>query len=93
MAFSHFESPEMFGCMAWRRWIHITPAGDVLPCSYTPLTFGSVRREPLKNIWQKIRKHPEYKKELVPCMVQNKEFRQKYIYTIPPNAKLPYPIV
>ena len=93
MAFSYFESPEIFGCMAGRRWIHITPAGDVLPCSYTPLTFGSIRREPLKNIWEKIRSHPEYKKEPVACMVQNKEFRQKYIYTIPPNAKLPYPIV
>jgi MoaA/NifB/PqqE/SkfB family radical SAM enzyme len=93
MAFSYFESPEMFGCMAGRRWIHITPTGDVLPCSYTPLTFGSVRREPLKNIWKKVRQHPEYKKDLVSCMVQNKEFRRKYIYTIPPNAKLPYPIV
>jgi len=92
MAFSYFESPETFGCMAGRRWMHLTPAGDVIPCSYTPLTFGSIREKPLKDIWKEIRKHAEYKKENQPCMVQNKEFRKHYIHTIPRDAALPYPI-
>ena len=92
MAFSHFESPRTFGCMAGRRWIHISPAGDVIPCSYTPLTFGNVREKPLKEIWRSIRKHEAYKKEIVPCMVQDKEFRKSYIHTIPRDAALPYPI-
>jgi len=92
MAFSHFESPKTFGCMAGRRWIHVSPGGDVIPCSYTPLTFGNVREKSLKEIWGSIRKHAEYKKELVSCMVQDKEFRRKYIHTIPRDAQLPYPI-
>ena len=92
MAFSYFESPETFGCMAGRRWIHITPAGDVIPCSYTPLTFGSVREKPLREIWKDLRRHAEYKGENRPCMVQDKEFRKRYIYTIPKDAQLPYPI-
>ena len=92
MAFSYFESPKTFGCMAGRRWIHITPAGDIIPCSYTPLTFGNVREKPLKEIWESVRGHAEYKKEIRPCMVQDKEFRKRYIYPIPKDAALPYPI-
>ena len=92
MAFSFFESPERFGCMAGRRWIHITPAGDVIPCSYTPLTFGNVRREPLRVIWKRIRRHPEYRTEGRSCMVQDRSFRKKYVYSIPEHASLPFPV-
>ncbi|MFH1422542.1 MAG: radical SAM protein [Planctomycetota bacterium] len=92
MAFSYFEGPEKFGCMAGRRWVHITPAGDVVPCSYTPLTFGNVREYPLEKIWKKIRKHTAYKKAIVGCMIQDKEFRKKYIYPIPADSRLPHPI-
>lgn len=91
MSFSYFESPERFGCMAGKRWIHITPAGDVIPCSYTPVTFGNVREEPLKDIYRRVREHPVYKKN-TKCLVQDKEFRDRYIYTIPPDGTLPYPM-
>ncbi|MCK4576681.1 radical SAM protein [candidate division WOR-3 bacterium] len=92
MAFSYFESPERFGCMAGRRWIHFTPAGDLIPCSYTPLTFGNIRETSLKNLWEKVRKHAEYVTENRACMIQDKEFRKRYIYPIPKDASLPYPI-
>jgi len=91
MSFSYFESPTKFGCMAGQRWIHLTPSGDVIPCSYTPLTFGNIRKEPLKKIYKRIRDHPEYKKNSR-CLVQDKTFREKYIYTIPKEESLPYPI-
>ena len=91
MSFSYFESPDKFGCMAGSRWIHISPAGDIIPCSYTPLTFGNIRNESLSDIYKKIRKHPEYKKN-TKCLIQDKEFRNKYIYPIPKDASLPYPI-
>lgn len=92
MAFSYFESPKKFGCMAGRRWIHFTPAGDLIPCSYTPLTFGNIRETSLKKMWKKVRKHIEYMDENRACMVQDKEFRKRYIYPIPKDASLPYPI-
>jgi MoaA/NifB/PqqE/SkfB family radical SAM enzyme len=91
MSFSYFESPQKFGCMAGKRWIHLTPTGDVIPCSYTPLTFGSIRDEPLKKIYKKIRQHPEFC-DNTHCLVQDKTFRKKYIYTIPEGEVLPYPI-
>ena len=92
MAFSYFEHPDQFGCMAGRRWMHLTPAGDVIPCSYTPITFGNVRETPLKKIWAKITRHREYKKDSRFCMIQDKEFRKRYIYPIPEDAQLPYSI-
>lgn len=92
MAFSHFEHPDQFGCMAGRRWMHIAPAGDVIPCSYTPVTFGNIREMPLKKIWSKLTSHRAYKTEKVACMIQDKEFRKRYIYTIPEDAQLPYPM-
>lgn len=92
MAFSYFEGPELYGCLAGRRWMHVTPAGDVIPCSYTPLTFGNIREEPLIDIWKKIRRHPEYKKDGLPCMVQNRRFREEYIYKIPKDGRIPYPM-
>ena len=92
MSFSYFEGPELYGCLAGRRWMHVTPAGDVTPCSYTPITFGNIREEPLIDIWKKIRSHPAYKKDGLPCMVQDKEFREKYIYTIPKDGRIPYPV-
>jgi MoaA/NifB/PqqE/SkfB family radical SAM enzyme len=92
MAFSYFESPDTFGCMAGRRWVHFTPAGDLIPCSYTPLTFGNIRETSLKELWKKVRKHVEYVSEKRSCMVQDKEFRKRYIYPIPKDASLPYPI-
>jgi len=91
MSFSYFESPDRFGCMAGKRWIHITPSGDVIPCSYTPITFGNVREEGLKSVYKRIRAHPAYKKNSK-CLVQDKDFRARYIYTIPENGTLPYPI-
>ena len=91
MSFSYFESADRFGCMAGKRWIHITPAGDVIPCSYTPITFGNVRNEPLKVLYKRIREHAAYKKN-TKCLVQDRAFRDRYIYTIPEDGTLPYPM-
>lgn len=92
MAFSYLEGIQRFGCMGGRKWIHFTPAGDGIPCSYTPLSFGNIREYSLKDIWKNMQAHPEIKSDCRPCMVQDKDFRKKYIYPIPEGARLPYPI-
>lgn len=89
-AFPHFMGPEMFGCFAGRKWIHITPGGEVLPCAYTPLSFGNVREEPLKAIWSRFAKHGAYSKAAKSCLMRQQEFRRKYIKSIPEDARLPY---
>lgn len=46
----HFEGPEHFGCNAGRKMIYVDAFGEVSPCVFTPMTFGSVRERPLAEI-------------------------------------------
>ncbi|MFP4654332.1 MAG: radical SAM protein [Methanohalobium sp.] len=89
-AFPYFMGPKQFGCFAGRRWVHVTSAGDVLPCAYTPLSFGNIREDRLKEIWKRMGKHSAYKGQADYCMMRNPEFRKKYIHTIPENIQMPY---
>ena len=89
-AFPYFMGPDLFGCFAGRRWVHVTATGDVLPCAYTPLSFGNVRSEPLGAIWKRIGGHPAYKGSADYCMMRNPEFRERWIHSIPDGAEMPY---
>ncbi|MDV0446808.1 PqqA peptide cyclase [Methanosarcinaceae archaeon Ag5] len=89
-ALPYLLGPDMFGCFAGSRWMHVASTGDVLPCPYTPLSFGNVKDEPLAEIWENIGKFPAYKKQSMVCLMRDKDFRSKYIHTIPEDAQLPY---
>ena len=89
-AFPYFMGPDLFGCFAGRRWMHVTAAGDVLPCAYTPLSFGNVCEEKLIDVWKRIGKHQAYKGAADYCMMRNPEFRAQYIHSIPEGAEMPY---
>jgi MoaA/NifB/PqqE/SkfB family radical SAM enzyme len=91
-AFPYFMGPDQFGCFAGRRWIHVTSGGDVLPCAYTPISFGNIREEPLADIWKRMGKHIAYKGSADYCMMRNPEFRKKYIHTIPEGEPVPFRI-
>ncbi len=90
-AFPYFMGPDMFGCFAGRRWVHITSGGDVLPCAYTPLKFGNIRDEPLKDIWKRMGK--TYRKTPPSCLMRDMEFRNRYIHSIPEGATMPFDMV
>lgn len=89
-AFPYFMGPELFGCFAGKRWMHVASDGEVMPCAYTPLSFGNICEEPLEAIWKRMGKHSAYKKDAAYCMMRNPEFRKEYIHTIPEGAKIPY---
>jgi MoaA/NifB/PqqE/SkfB family radical SAM enzyme len=89
-AFPYFMGPNLFGCFAGRRWLHVASDGEVLPCAYTPLSFGNISEESLKAIWKRMGKHNAYKKDTPYCMMRNPDFRKEYIHTIPQGAKIPY---
>ncbi|HWR26232.1 MAG TPA: radical SAM protein [Methanosarcina sp.] len=89
-AFPYFMGPSLFGCFAGRRWMHVASDGEVMPCAYTPLSFGNISDEPLETIWKRMGKHSAYKKDTSYCMMRNPAFRKKYIHTIPEGAKIPY---
>ncbi|MDD5749118.1 MAG: radical SAM protein [Actinomycetota bacterium] len=89
---SYVNDTDIIGCFGAKYQLHITHNGFVTPCDFTPLHFGNVLDEPLRQIWKRMREHPEYSKKLVPCRMQDMSFRKKYIDKIPDDAALPYPI-
>ncbi|MDV0445168.1 PqqA peptide cyclase [Methanimicrococcus sp. At1] len=89
-ALPYLMGPDMFGCFAGNRWMHVASTGDVLPCPYTPLSFGNIRDDSLSKIWSDMGKFPAYKKQSMVCLMRDPEFRKKYIHTIPKEAQLPY---
>ncbi len=72
--FSLISSLDVLGCAAGRRWLHITPSGDVLPCACIPLSYGNVLKEPLRDVWRRIRADGAYcgGRE---CLMRKSEFR------------------
>ncbi|WP_407357121.1 radical SAM/SPASM domain-containing protein [Methanolobus sp. WCC5] len=88
-AFPYFMGPDQFGCFAGRRWMHATAGGDVLPCAYTPLSFGNIREEDLSAIWERMGQHEAYKCSADHCMMRNPKFRDNHIRNIPQGTQLP----
>ncbi|WNY26509.1 radical SAM protein [Methanolapillus ohkumae] len=70
---------QTFGCMAGRQWLHITPEGNILPCSCVPISYGNIKdgKNAVKTAWKKIRKDPAYGK-IGGCLMRDKDFREKY---------------
>ncbi|MBN1133562.1 MAG: radical SAM protein [Methanosarcinaceae archaeon] len=68
------------GCFAGRKWLHVTPEGNILPCACIPITYGNVHSDSLKNVWKNIRKDPVYNAES--CLMRNREFRQSYLRNV-----------
>ncbi|MCD6206777.1 MAG: radical SAM protein [Methanosarcinales archaeon] len=65
------------GCFAGRRWLHITPQGDVLPCACIPKSYGNIFEEKVRDIWKRIRKDPAYNVRTArSCLMRNPEFRR-----------------
>jgi MoaA/NifB/PqqE/SkfB family radical SAM enzyme len=65
------------GCFAGRKWLHITPQGDILPCACIPIPYGNIHTDTLKSVWKKIRKDPVYNADS--CLMRDTEFRALHI--------------
>ncbi len=88
---AYTNSPAAAGCFAGFSQMYMTSYGDVNPCDFAPLTFGNIRDEPLKAIWERMLTHPAYAHRCKHCRMQDPEFRAKYIDMIPDDAPLPWP--
>ncbi len=65
------------GCMAGRKWLHITPEGNILPCACIPIPYGNIHQDKVRDVWKKIREDPAYNAKY--CLMRNPEFREKYL--------------
>ncbi|MDI6639833.1 MAG: radical SAM protein [Methanocellales archaeon] len=88
-----YRDPNIMGCFAGRRWMWISPIGEVMPCLHIPLSFGNVRDLSLKSAWKKIRRHPLFRKKPETCTWRDPQYRENYFGDIR-NAieeeRLPY---
>lgn len=64
--FSVPEAYQRFGCFAATSWMHITPAGEVYPCSCYPQSWGSIFDEPVEKIWRRMSAFPYKKNKACP---------------------------
>jgi MoaA/NifB/PqqE/SkfB family radical SAM enzyme len=64
--FSVPDAYQRFGCFAASSWMHITPAGEVYPCSCYPQSWGSIFKEPVKEIWRRMGAFPYKKSKVCP---------------------------
>ncbi|MFQ6096492.1 MAG: radical SAM/SPASM domain-containing protein [Armatimonadota bacterium] len=87
---SWVNSDRGFGCFAGYFQFYMTSGGEITPCDFTPLSFGNVKKEPLKDIWARMTSHEAYRDRCNHCRMQDPEFRAKYIDVIPEGAQLPY---
>ena len=80
------------GCFGSFSQFYMTCYGDINPCDFNPVTFGSVRTEPLEAIWRRMVAHPEYAPHRHSCRMQSERYRRLYIDPIPDEEGLPMPI-
>jgi len=77
------------GCLAAIYQFHITAFGDFMPCDFTPLSFGNIRTDSVRDLWQRLVQHPAYCRRSHNCRMQDPGFRKTYIDSIPQDADLP----
>lgn len=74
-ALPYLLSPEMFGCFAGRRWMHVDASGDVMPCAYMPISFGNVKKSSLKKIWRRMSRYSWFRHRCS-CQMKDDIFRR-----------------
>ncbi|OUJ19404.1 Radical SAM superfamily enzyme [Methanonatronarchaeum thermophilum] len=87
--FYRLREPDCFGCFAGKRWLYMSPEGEIMPCMHTPISFGNIKKQNLKKIWKKIRRHHLYRKNKEKCVYETQEYK-KSLENIPKNKTPPY---
>lgn len=81
------------GCPAGREKFYISAYGDVIPCSFTHISFGSLRKESLEIIWNRMRNFPPFKKYFPYCRrTRDRKFTKTYLDPLKRTKTIPYPI-
>ncbi|MDD1761525.1 MAG: radical SAM protein [Methanothrix sp.] len=76
-ALPYLLGPDMFGCFAGRRWIHVDGSGEALPCAYMPLSFGNIKEKSLKEIWKEMTSYRWFKGRCS-CQMRDQGFREAH---------------
>lgn len=81
------------GCPAGREKLYISAYGDVIPCSFTQISFGNIRSESLEKIWKRMRNFEPYTKYYPYCRrTRDRDFAKTYLDPLKNEKESPYPI-
>ncbi|MEA1927662.1 MAG: radical SAM protein [Candidatus Auribacterota bacterium] len=72
-----------------KRYFYISPLGEVQPCCFVPLSFGNIREEPLETIVDRMWNSPLSNYPLKGCLMNNPDFRKRYLPFNSSPRKLP----
>jgi MoaA/NifB/PqqE/SkfB family radical SAM enzyme len=72
-----------------KKFIYISPYGDIQPCPYVPFSFGNIKKDPLEKLLKKMWDHQMFKIKTKECLMNNEKFRNDYIKNIKNTQKLP----
>jgi MoaA/NifB/PqqE/SkfB family radical SAM enzyme len=76
--FKGIPAPSRCGVFC-KATFYISPYGEVQPCPYLPLSFGTIISGSLTQILDKMWKHDIFKRYAQDCLILNDSFRQKII--------------
>ncbi len=76
--FSGIPAPSSCGIFS-RAIFYVSPYGEVQPCPYLPILFGSVRTESLQVILERMWTHSAFSVKKERCLALDADFRRKYI--------------
>lgn len=62
------------GCPAAMVQLHLRANGDISPCDFTPYSFGNIRRQPLRDIWNSMSGNPLYAQPSARCRLSRPDF-------------------
>lgn len=67
-------------CPGGREKVSISPYGEVMGCAMNYVSFGNVRKEPLKTIWKRMQNFEHFKKRSPDCLIgADPDYIEKYI--------------
>jgi len=78
------------GCPGGKERIHITAFGDVITCPHVQISYGNVKDEPLKQIWERMYNFPDLKKYSSVCKhVFDQTYYDKFLQPIEHLVEVP----
>jgi len=81
------------GCPAGFEKIHVSPYGEVTGCALQPVSFGSLREQPLEQIVARMRRFEHFAKRSDKCIIAlDQDFIEDYVDYSADYDITPYPI-
>lgn len=80
-------------CSAGCEEFYVTCYGDIIPCAFIQISFGNIKTESVKKIWQKMNMYLEFRISKTICRSgEDIEFIDKYLKPLVAYRNLPISI-